>query len=62
MAGSTAFYFGYIVSKGNYSYQTDAGNGGYIANNYGTPTNFDPASLSSTSNRYKVYVKAKYAL
>lgn len=62
MAGSTAFYFGYIVSKGNYSYTTDTGNGGYIANNYGTPTNFDPASLSSTSNRYKVYAKAKYAL
>ena len=62
MAGSTAFYFGYIVSKGKYSYQIDAGNGGYIANNYGTPTNFDPASLSSTDNRYKVYAKAKYAL
>lgn len=62
MAASTSFYFGYIVSKGNYSYRTEAGLGGYIANNYGTPTNFTPGDLSSTDNRYMVYAKAKYAL
>jgi hypothetical protein len=61
ITNTTVYYIGYIISSGYYSYETVTGLGGYIANSYTTPTDFNPASLSSTSNRYNIYSYIKVA-